>query len=148
MIGRYISDLDAGDVMEPIEFPVTPLVVREYCHGVEEDHEWFHSARTPYGRQVAPPTLAHVGKNRLLDKNCPGGSGPHARMHYEYHAVNHGPIFVGDKLLFTGRITERYLKRGRTFIEYELEARTSDGRLVATYHDKTLLSYKKEGGDA
>ena len=37
------------------------------------------------------------------------------------------------------------MKRGRTYIDYYLEVRTSDGRLVTTYTDKTLLKYEPEG---
>jgi len=39
----------------------------------------------------------------------------------------------------------RYIKRGRTYIDYYLEVRTSDDRLVTTYTDKTLLKYQKDG---
>jgi hypothetical protein len=37
------------------------------------------------------------------------------------------------------------VKRGRTYIDYYLEVRTADGRLVTTYTDKTLLKYEPEG---
>jgi hypothetical protein len=40
------------------------------------------------------------------------------------------------------------VKRGRTYIDYYLEVRTSDGRLVTTYTDKTLLKYEPEGPQA
>jgi hypothetical protein len=119
----------------------------EYAHGVEEDCEWFHSSRSPAGRQIRPPTMIHVDKMRLLEKNClkeqrvSGARGPHARVHYEYHARHHSPAFVGERLVVSGRITDRYVKRGRTYIDYRLEVRTSDGRLVTTYTDKTLLKY-------
>ena len=39
----------------------------------------------------------------------------------------------------------KYVKRGRTYIDYYLEVRTADGRLVTTYTDKTLLKYRPEG---
>lgn len=147
MLGGSISDLEAGDVFEPVEYVVTPFICSEYAHGVEEDGECFHSARTPAGRQVRPPTMIHVDKMRILEKNClkeqrvSGARGPHARIHYEYHARHHSPAFVGERLIVTGRITDRYVKRGRTYIDYALEVRTSDGRLVTTYTDKTLLKY-------
>lgn len=148
MLGGYISDLEAGDVFRPIEYVLTPFIASEYAHGVEEDGEFFHSAGTALGRQVRPPTAIHTDKMRILEQNCPkerrihGAKGPHARIHFEYHGRQHSPAFVGERLIVSGRITARYIKRGRPFLEYELEVRTSDGRLVETYHDITVLQYE------
>jgi hypothetical protein len=154
MLGGYISDLEAGDVFEPVEYVLTAFMASEYAHGVEENWEWFHSSRAPGGRQMRPPTMIHVDKMRILEKNCRkeqrvgGAKGPHARIHYEYFARQHSPAYVGERLVVSGRITDRYVKRGRTYIDYYLEVRTSDGRLVTTYTDKTLLKYEPEAPQA
>jgi hypothetical protein len=147
MLGGYISDLEAGDVFEPVEYVLTPYMCSEYAHGVEEGCEWFHGAQSPAGRQIRPPTMIHVDKMRLLEKNClaeqriSGARGPDARVHYEYHAKHHSPAFVGERLVVTGRIADRYVKRNRTYLDYEMEVRTAEGRLVTTYRDKTLLRF-------
>ena len=47
----------------------------------------------------------------------------------------------GKPLTVSGKITDRYVKRRRTYIDYYLEVRAQDGRLVTTYTDKTLLKY-------
>jgi acyl dehydratase len=94
--------------------------------------------------------MIHVDKMRILEKNClkeqriSGQTGPNARVHYEYHATHHSPAYVGETLIVSGQITDRYVKRGRTYIDYRLEVRTADGRLVTTYTDKTLLKYARE----
>jgi hypothetical protein len=159
MLGGYISDLEAGDVFRPVEYVLTPFMCSEYAHGVETAQEWFHSARVPGGRQVRPPTMIHVDKMRILEANClkeqrvsMGGrittdaKGPDARIHYEYHSRQHSPAYVGERLVVSGKITDKYVKRGRTYIDYALEVRTAEGRLVTTYADKTLLRYRKENG--
>jgi hypothetical protein len=148
MLGGYISDLEAGDVFTPVEYELTAIMAREYAHGVEENCEWFHSSRAPGGRQIRPPTMIHVDKMRILERNClkeqrvGGAKGPHARIHYEYHAKHHSAAYIGDRLIVSGRITARYVKRGRTYIDYYLEVHTTDGRLVTSYADKTLLKYE------
>ncbi len=150
MLGGYIHDLEAGDVFEPIEYLLTPFMCSEYAHGVEDNAEWFHSPQTAAGRQLRPPTMVHADKMRLLEKNClkeprlGGAKSPHARIHYEYHARHHSPAYVGERLVVSGRISARYVKRERTYIDYEMEVRTSDGRLVTTYTDKTLLKYERD----
>ena len=44
----------------------------------------------------------------------------------------------------SGHIVDKYVKRGRTYLWYYLEVRTSDGRLVTTYNDQTLLRYRPD----
>jgi len=174
MLGGYISDLEAGDVFKPVEYVLTPFMCSEYAHGVETDQEWFHSALAPGGKQLRLPTMIHVDKMRLLEANChkeqrvsAGGristapGGPDARIHYEYHAHQHSAACAGERLVVSGRITDAdaaafvvkhgkgskiYDVSGREYIDYYLEVRTSDGRLVTTYTDKTLLKYRPEGG--
>lgn len=148
MLGGYISDLQAGDEFEPVRYVLTSLMTSDYAHGVEENLEWFHSADSPFGRQVAIPTMVHADKMRILEVNCPkearisGMRGPHARIHYEYEARHHSPAYVGEELVVSGRIKDRYTRRGRTYLHYELEVRTADGRLVTSYLDRTLLKYE------
>ena len=151
MLGGYISDLETGDVFEPVEYELTPFMCREYSHGVEEPSEFFLSALTSAGRQLRPPTMIHVDKMRLLEKNClkeqriSGMKGPDARIHYEYHAKQHSAAYVEEIMVVTGRIVEKYTKRGRNYLWYYMEVHTKDGRLVTTYNDHTLLRYKPEG---
>jgi hypothetical protein len=150
MLGGFISDLEAGDVLEPVEYVLTPFMCSEYAHGVEENWEGFHSPAGAAGRQMRPPTLIHVDKMRILEKNClkeqrvAGAKGPNARIHYEYHARHHSAAYVGEHLIVSGRITDRYVKRGRTYLDYELVVHALDGRLVTTYTDKTLLKYASD----
>lgn len=156
MLGGYISDLQAGDVFEPVRYTLTAEAVNAYADGNEEDGSWFHSNQSPWERQVRPPTMIHSDKMRILEANClkeqriagMAGTGPElktdARIHFEFNAQQHSPAFVGEELVVSGRIKDRYEKRGRTYLQYELEVHTSDGRLITTYLDRTLLKYRKE----
>jgi hypothetical protein len=148
MLGGYISDLEKGDVFSPVSYTLTALAVSEYAHGVEEDSDWFLSDNSPWGRQVRPPTMIHSDKMRLLEQNCPnearvsGHDHKDARIHYEYHAKQHSPAFVGEELVVSGQIEDRFWKRNREYLRYALEVRTADGRLVTEFQDQTLLRYR------
>lgn len=148
MLGGYISDLEPGDVFAPVEYELTAMMASEYMHGIEDDCEFFHSSHAPGGRQMRPPTMIHVDKMRILEANClkerrlAGHQAEDARIHYEYHARHHGIGYVGERFVVSGRIADRYEKRARTYLVYELEVRTSDGRLITTYGDKTVLKYR------
>ena len=152
MLGGYISDLDTGDVFKPVEYELTPFICTEYAHGAEENCELFHSPLNSIGRQIRPPTMIHADKMRILEKNClkeqriGGMKGPDARIHYEYNAKYHSAAYVGETLVVTGRIVEKYIKRGGTYLWYYLEVHTKEGRLVTTYNDLTLLRNKAKEG--
>lgn len=152
MLGGYIHDLEQGDVFKPVEYELTAFICSEYAHASEENCEWFHSSRAPGGRQMRPPTMIHVEKMRILEENClkerrlAGEAAPDARVHYEYHAVQHSAAYVGERLVVSGKIVDKYVRRGRTFLCYYLETHTTEGRLVTTYNDKTLLKYAPEEG--
>lgn len=137
-VGRFVSDLEPGDVLGPLEYVTSPFVVREYCHSVELHHDFFQRA----GEQHVPPMLVHLDKLRLYRHACPAGTGPHARIHYEFDATFKEAAKVGEKLRLEGRVTERYTKRGREYMVMEIELRAvDDGRLLVSYRDTAVLAY-------
>jgi hypothetical protein len=151
MLGGYIHDLEKGDVFKPIRYELTAFMVSEYAHSLEQDYEFFHSKFGTGKRQIRPPTMIHADKMRILEENCTkerrlaGQAAPDWRIHFEYHAKHHSVAYVGETIVVTGHITDKYLKRGRQYLCYFLEAKTSDGRLITTYRDQTVLRYKLEG---
>ena len=138
-IGGYVSDLDVGDVLGPVEYAISPFMAREYCHANELHHEAFQGAR----QQIAPPTRVHLDKLRLYRHACPKGTGPHARLHIEFDATYHGPVATGERLTVGGRVTQRYVKREREYVEIEMQLRAAaDGRLLVAYRDTVILAYR------
>jgi len=138
--GRFVSDLEAGDVLEPVTYVMTPFIAREYAHSVEEQSPILQGDLPD--EQLAAPTLVHIDKIRLLKRNCPAGRGPHARIHYEYDATHHDVVPVGERVVASGVVAERYEKRGREYIRIEIELRSAiDGRLLTSYRDTAVLSF-------
>ncbi|GAA2001291.1 hypothetical protein [Microbacterium ulmi] len=150
MLDGYISDLEAGDILRPVEYELTDLIASEYAHGVEDATEFFHSPQNPLGGQVRTVTAAHVDKMRVLEESCTkerriaGNNAPDWRIHYEFEVENFSPAFVGERLRVTGRVVDVYVKRGRRFIQFEFETSTVDGRKVSILRDRTLLRYQPE----
>jgi hypothetical protein len=140
-VGRYVSDLEPGDKLGPVDYVMTPFIVHEYAHGVELNHEVFHGGAAQ--GHFAPPTLVHTDKLRLFAATCPGGDGPHARLHYEYDATWHAPIPAGTRIRTSGVVAERFEKKGRTYIRLEIELRgADDDTLYVSYRDTALLAYR------
>ena len=138
-VGQYTSDLERGDVLGPVEYTLSPFVVREYCHAVELHQDCFQSAQGA----IMPPTLIHLDKLRLYRHACPRGTGPHARVHVEYDATFHGAVPVGERLSVAGKVSDRIEKRGRTYVHIDMELRAvSDQRLLIAYRDTVIRSYQ------
>jgi len=143
--GLMVTDLDVGDVLGPVEYTLSPFVVREYCHAVELHHDCFQGIDD----QVMPPTLIHLDKLRLYRHACPGGTGPTARIHYEYDAEIFGEVRVGDRLSVVGEITERYTKKGREYLVLVMKlTRVETGELLIRYTDRVILAYREQSGKA
>ncbi|MGX1100199.1 FAS1-like dehydratase domain-containing protein [Amorphus sp. MBR-141] len=137
-VGGYVSDLDTGDVLGPVDYTLSSFVVREYSHAVEMHHPCFQGSEG----QVMPPTLIHLDKLRLYRHACPKGTGPSARIHFEYDAEVFAPVRVGDRLTVSGLITERYQKNGRDYVVLKMELRRTDtDELLVRYFDRVILSY-------
>ena len=140
-IGGVVSELDKGDVLGPVEYTLSPFVVREYCHAVELHHSCFQGRE---GDLVMPPTLIHLDKLRLYRHACPGGTGPSARIHFEYDVEVFHPVRVGDRLSVRGEIADRYQKNGRDYVVLVMElTNVATGQLLVRYQDKVILSYRE-----
>jgi hypothetical protein len=141
-LGRYVSDLEVGEVLTPVTYEMTPFVVREYCHGVDEFAEEFHRQTPGFDQQLVPLPMTHIDKIRLINENCPEGPGPNARIHYQFHARQHGLVPVGVQLTCSGSVARRYEKKGRVYLEMEIEVReTASRRLLVSYLDTAILNY-------
>lgn len=143
--GKCVSDLEQGDRLGPVEYTISRFVVREYAHAVELHQDCFQH---PEG-EIAPPTMVHLDKLRLYRDACPGGTGPHARVHVEYDATVHEEVPAGALLRVDGEVTRRYQKRGRDYVHMEIRMRrAADDHLLITYRDTVILSYAAEQGAA
>lgn len=140
-IGNYVTDLDKGDVLGPVEYTLSSFVIREYSHIVEMHQECFQGAED----LIMPPTLIHLDKLRLYNHACPAGTGPTARIHYEYDAEVFAPARVGDRLSVVGHIRDRFVKKGRDYVLLEMElTNVETGQLLVRYRDHVILAYSPQ----
>ncbi|MBO0344245.1 MaoC family dehydratase N-terminal domain-containing protein [Roseibium limicola] len=138
--GRFVSDLDKGDQLGPVDYVVSAFTVREYCHSVEITEEAFLGTDQP----IAPPTLVHLDKLKLYEAACPEGTGPSARLHVEFDADFHDYIHVDTEVEVAGKVTDRFEKRGRTYVITEIDLREkATGKRLITYRDTVILAYRQ-----
>ena len=141
--GGTVAELDEGDVLGPVEYRLSSFVIREYAHAVELHHPVFQGVE----ELIMPPTLVHLDKLRLYRHACPKGTGPSARIHFEYDVEVFAPAFAGDLLRVTGTVVDRYSRKGREFVVMQIDMeRAETGELLMRYVDRVILAFepKKE----
>ena len=144
VLGRWVSDLEVGDVLGPVDQVVTPFLLREYAHAVEDASERHQGGDS----MVVTPTIVHAHKTRLLDHACPEGPGPAARIHLIYDATYHRITPTSRPLSITAEVSERYLHKGRQQLVIDFLVRDREtGEIYTTYRDTSLLGYRQEVQD-
>jgi len=112
------EDLIPGTVTGSIEFVVTDQMIDEYLDAMEFSHAWFTTGAAPYATRIAPTDLvAKLAMTDVFQNYIHRELGPNmrARQAFQFYA----PIRAGAKVKATGRLTEKYEKRGKRFVTLE-----------------------------
>ena len=123
------ADLTVGQALGPVRHRVTARMIRDYAEATGDRHAWHVGGAPPYAGPVAHPAMATIFSTRLLGRSGidrPSG-GIHAKHEYEFLGV----VRAGQTLTTTGRIVEKYLRRGRKYIVCEALTADETGRTVA-----------------
>lgn len=145
---KHTSNLEAGEEFEPIEYTVTPEMVKFWLIGINDRHDWY-TTDSPFGGPVAPPVMCQMASLRLRVWHLWGDfvgavfTKP-ASVHYVYNAEYHDPIKIGEKITVKGKCSANYVNRGRRYVDYETMIYGEDGRLCARYVSTSLPQYRKE----
>jgi hypothetical protein len=113
-----------GDVLAPVEFTITEEMVERNAWGNDDYNPWYMED-SPFGGRIVSPTYL-----TLFDSHSfygyyaypPGGS-LHAKEEFEYIR----PLKVGVKAKLTGKLVERYARKGRDFFVAEFMVTDEEG---------------------
>ena len=151
---EYLASLDAGhasmwdlDVGHSAswEMAVTPELVILYADGVEDYNPWYEAwpvrpGSSPFGTAIAPPLLLPFWQN-WFHRQARGASevgGVATGWRTEFIA----PCPVGRTVRYHGRVTKKYVKRGRQYLEREFTIEDAeDGRIYARHTAIALARY-------
>ena len=127
------EDLDPGTVTGSEEFVVTDVMIDEYLDAMELDHPWFSSGVSPYKVRIAPTDM--IAKLSMIDvfqNYIQRELGPNMRSRQAFKL--YAPIRAGMKVKATGRLAEKYERRGKRFVT--MEALFTDEEGAALLLDK------------
>lgn len=106
------------------ELALTPELVREAAAAIDDASPWYQTA-SPFGGPIAPPyLLSHLFS--FVTVSTLGPTVGHVHATSETEVLN--PAFIGSRLRLTGRITDKFVRRGRRYFRMEFRAVDQAGR--------------------
>ena len=113
-----------GDEFEPIEIVVTEEMVERNAFANDDYNPWYMED-SPFGGRIASPTFLTFHESRIFRGYyaIPPGGSLHQKLEIEF--IN--PLKVGKKLKMSGKLVDRYNKRGRDYFVAEYLVVDEDG---------------------
>ena len=146
------DELKVGWDCGSYEYRLTRGRILKYSEAVEDLNPWYEKD-SPFGGPIASPTVCDNDITRLPgwkvirggDLEDPSNYRPgflHAKQEYDF--LN--PARPGKKVKVSGRIVDKYVKRGREYVTVEALSVDEDGvPLLRTRGTLCWLAQKKEG---
>ena len=139
-------DFDAtriGETFGPIELLPDEKTVREFCDE-RGDHNPIYLDSSPFGGPVVPPAFraSLQGQRTLATKYDMHATVP-TKSRHDY--LN--PARVGKRLITTGKLTGKYLKRGLEYIIIDSFTVDEDGVEIRRSREHILLGLKNRHGN-
>lgn len=119
---------EIGEEYESIEITITEEMVERNAWANDDYNPWYLED-SPFGGRIASPTILGSLSNRAIHAYFappPDGSF-HAKQEYEFF----NPLKIGKKITVTGKLVDRYSKRGRQWFVHEFLAVDEDGTKIS-----------------
>ncbi len=125
--GSVYADFSEGAELGPVRFDLTPELVEEYFDAVQADRSLYRVD----GRQAAPPNVLLPYMTVPIYQTYPPNQGiVMADLDMQWSR----PIWADEttSIVATGRVLQKFEKRGRHYIKWEAKFATDDGSPIAT----------------
>ncbi|MDB5041031.1 MAG: hypothetical protein JWN27_1757 [Candidatus Eremiobacteraeota bacterium] len=125
--GTPSSAIDAGSLLPEMRFTISPEIVEEYLASIDADRSLYSLD----GRAIAPPNVLFVYQLAVLYRKYPPIQGIIlTEQTWDFHA----PIWADEttEIVADGKIVERFEKRGKQFMRWSADFRSSNGTKLAT----------------
>lgn len=117
--------VQVGEEFVSDEHLVTPEDIETYAFAVDDHHPWFSGA-SPFGGPIAHPTLLGNQALHLRHSRYIVHAGLHARMEFEFRE----PIRPGVRVRSSGRVVDKYERRGKPYMVTEFVTADEDGTVL------------------
>lgn len=120
------EEIEVGADLGSIEWVPTKEDVERQCVLDDEYHAWY-SLSSPWGGTIAPPQIQYRPVRWLVSRtyNIRG-------VFYKWEFENIKPIKPDTKIIITGKIAAKWIRKDREFVKYVAEGRDGNGELLFT----------------
>lgn len=129
------EELNTGDEGQPLEYVITERTIEQFAEAVGDYHDWYMKS-SPFGERVAPVTLTATDYFALIFLRWRREwTGLHTRQETQVTT----PLKLGQKAKVTGRVVDKYEKKGRKYIGFEYITRDENGAEVVRHKITTTI---------
>lgn len=132
--------VEVGEEFMSDDFLIKPEDVDTFAFAVDDHNPWYFKD-SPFGGPIVHPTLN--GNQALLMRHSKYivPAGLHAKMQFEFLE----PMRVGMRVRSSGRVLDKYEKRGRHYMVTQFETRDEDTGAVLTRGQFTQMIFPESG---
>ena len=128
-----------GETLGPIEYVVSKEDVEQYCDDWKDPNSMYLED-SPFGGPVAPPAFrAGLDSFRLLGSRYDS----HATLGFSTEHEFMNPITIGKRLIVTGKLADKYIKRGIEYVVIEYSTVDEDGLKIRESIDHIALGVER-----
>lgn len=139
MEAKTWPDAVVGEILGSYDKEVTEKESGPYIRAVGDKNPWF-SENSPFGGPVINPLMFGDEYVRLYF-DCANYSRNEGTLHSRTEHENFGILKVGSKVKVSGRIADKFTRRGRRGLTIEVNVADEQGKPVSTTKI-TLVSIK------
>ena len=118
------EDIEVGSELGELEWVVSPEDIDKQCL-IDDDYHAMYILGSPDGGRIAPPQIQYRPPRWLFSRkyNVRG-------VFYKWKFENVKPILPGMTITVSGRVTDKWIRNDREFVEFYSEGRDEGGDVV------------------
>ncbi|MFC2016240.1 MaoC family dehydratase [Chloroflexota bacterium] len=128
---------EIGDEFEPLEMTITKEMAMRNCWSIDDYNPWYMED-SPWGGRIVSPMQPVIGQNpSVWGYYAPARAALHTQQEFEF--IN--PLKIGKKITVSGKLVDKYVKRGRTYIVSEHLVTDEDGNKICVMRKTGCSSF-------
>lgn len=138
---HVFENIVEGETFGPLNLSIDAHLVRGYAFAVEDYGTCYFRTAQDCGPLAPPALLAKRLLHIFMTKYDPQGvSAVHLKNDIEFHA----PPQFGDEVTLSARYTDVFVRKGRTCVVLDGEARDSSGKLLVRNRSIEIVPSEKD----
>ena len=129
------EEIEVGKDLGTLEWALTPEQIALEMEIYEDYHPWYH-VDSPYGGPIAPLMVTYSTPRKIFSRTY------HVRgLLFEFEHESFKPVLPNKRMLFSGKVIDKWVKRDHEFVKYEVTCTGDDGEVLFRTRRTHVLDY-------